>query len=600
MKNFFRYIFINILVLVFVLPSSLAVSEFDRFHKGRSLALEGNGKSALGLLNKIQKDYPYLDWYKAIAYEATGDTRSALLMYDKLIKEKDFVPAILMRADVYNRYGNYREAIKLYEKVKTLDPAAIFFYRKLAYLYYKTDQLEKADQTMTKYVSLNPKDDDAKLIAEEIKEKLGDEFFERKKRKARKARKELDAKVDRFALGKLPLVKVAVAQGVERFELKATDNFDIYSQGNVVFKGKEDVLYDVCLWGEKIVIKKEDAVLLKVQAPVEFHLVNKKSLLGVFDISHGEGNYWTGKLDTFFRGYLRCIRDDGALTVVNVVNIEEYVYGVLPSEMFATWPLDALKAQAVLARTLALKRRGQFKDEGYDFENSTRSQVYLGVKREQARAIDAVDQTRGVVLTHDGKLSEIFFSSNSGGHTVNNGYNLDYYKGVSESLDNHFIFPLSEASMYEFLNPEYKSYSATSGKSKSTYRWQRLFHAKELVTLFNNAGYACSRINSITVLKRNLSGHVEKIKVDTDRGEHIISNELKIRKAFGNLRSSLFRVELIKQNSKPIAFLFWGGGFGHGIGLSQYGAKGMAEAGHSWKKILKHYFPKLDLRRVYK
>lgn len=593
--------FLKALFLFFLILSTLKSYAYDTnndFHKARYAALNGDLKNSLSYFQAHQ-NFPFSDWYKAIVLEANGDSREAIVLYDKLIKEYKFVPAMMMRADIFSRYGQIQEAIDLLEEVKTIDPASIFLYKKLSRLYSLKKNYKKAYPLIVKYKSLNPKDKFAHTEVKRLKDILGEEYFDKQKKTARKARKELTTSVTRFAKGDIPQVRVAVANDVERFELKATSAFKVFSNSSKVFDGQANILYDICLWGDRFVIKKGENVVLKASLPVELRSNRSSGLWGIFDISHGAGDYWHGKVDSFFRGYLRLVKNNGALTVINVLNVEEYVYGVLPSEMFATWPVEALKAQAVLARTLALKRLGQFESKGYDFENSTRSQVYLGVLKERDRAIAAVDSTRGVVLTNNGKLSEIFFGSNSGGHTVNNGYGLASYRGVPEFKAN-YNFPLSENRLYDYLMPGFPSFSKATGKSISTYRWQRLFYVKQIAQLMTAAGYPCSKVYDFEVLKRNISGHVEKIKIKTDKATYTISNELKIRKALGNLRSSLFLVETIKNDNQVMAFLFWGGGFGHGIGMSQYGAKGMAEANYNWKQIIKHYFPKLALRKVYK
>ena len=542
----------------------------------------------------------YKDWYTALEFEQNGDTKSALALYDKLIKQKEFVPAMFMRADVSMRYGNDAFAIGLLEKAKKIDPQQVFLYKRLANAYFRSKNLKQADKNIIKYLSLYSMDRSAKQLKQKIKSSLGSDYYKKQNKIARKKRKELDVKVTRFARGDLPEVKVAVASGVNRFELKGTQDVAVYASGKKVFTAKAGVLYDVCLWAGNLVVKEESKELLNVSMPVEFYPQSETGLLGVFDVEHGRGDYWMGKLDSFFRGYLRCIKVKDAFTVVNVVNVEEYVYGVLPSEMFASWPMEALKAQAVLARTLALKRKGRSKKYGYDFENSTRTQVYLGVKKEKDRAIDAVDQTRGVIVVHNNKPAEIFFSSNDGGHSVENGFGLSYYKGIKDKNIKALTFPLNQVSLIQYLHPNFESFSSPGGKSASTYRWQRFFLNKDLANFLNDKGYPCTRVQSIKVLVRNKSGHVEKIAIQTDKGRYTIQNELKIRNALGKLRSSLFRIEEVKLEDQVVAFLFWGGGFGHGVGMSQYGAKGMAKKGYIFKDILRHYYPYFELRKIYK
>ena len=110
-----------------------------------------------------------------------------------------------------------------------------------------------------------------------------------------------------------------------------------------------------------------------------------------------------------YRGYVRLISNGNSFNVINVVKLEEYLYGVLPLEMATGWPMEALKAQAVCARTYAAKDVGRFEQYGFDVTDTTLSQVYGGMKVEKEDTTRAVDETRGLIATYNGKIAETYY-----------------------------------------------------------------------------------------------------------------------------------------------------------------------------------------------
>ena len=543
----------------------------------------------------------FSDWYLAVDYESQGRAKDALLLYDKLIREKSFVPAMQIRAAVYSRYGQHDEAVKVLERAKEIDPADPLIYKKLAVAYYASGKYTKASEMIVKYSAMCPRDRMAGALKEKISKALGPEFYRTKSAAQRQERKELRADVKRFASDDLPAVRVAIAQGVKHFELKVMSDFSVLCAGNICFSGKADVLYDIEYSTGRALIKQGNSIVAEVTVPFEVHPLHKKGVLGIFNVAYGHGDHWAGTLNSFFRGFIRCVKDGNTITVIDVVNIEEYVYGVLPSEIPAGWPGETLKAQAVLARTLAFSRKGWRSKKGYDFENSTQTQVYLGVRNETDAVIDAVEQTQGIVLVYENKPAQIYFCSNSGGHTVHNGFGMKYYDGVLDAeKGSRLSSPITEDKLFDFLSPDFNSFSNIEGSYSNTFRWQRFIFNSELCGFLNDSGYECSEVKDIKVTARNISGHAEKVSIMTDRAVYSIDNELQIRKVLGNLRSSLFIVEKVPDvPNAPYGFLFWGGGYGHGVGMSQCGARGMADKGYKWQQILRHYYPALELRKAY-
>ena len=271
-----------------------------------------------------------------------------------------------------------------------------------------------------------------------------------------------------------------------------------------------------------------------------------------------------------YRGSITLIRaPNQTLSVVNTLDIEGYLYGVVPSEMAASWPREALKAQAVAARTYALYHRLVRRKFDYDVTCDTRSQTYKGLKSEAHRTNRAVDSTRGMVLTYRGKIFPAFYATVCGGHTEN-----------SRQLWNIEMEPL-EGVKCPFC------------WSSSLFRWDARIPLVEIQKKLSNKGYDLDEIESIRTAGINESGRWQQIKVVHYTGELIIPAH-KFRYILGPkaIRSTKF-ILTVKDSTAH----FRGKGWGHGVGMCQWGAYIMAKKGYGMKEILRHYYPGSRLSR---
>ena len=292
-----------------------------------------------------------------------------------------------------------------------------------------------------------------------------------------------------------------------------------------------------------------------------------------------------------FAGELRVSLIDQKLQIINYLKLEKYLQSVVGSEMPKEFPLPALQAQAIASRTYALKILG--KKRLFDVHSSEASQVYLGLESETPKVTKAVRSTNSLALFYQNKLIDAVFHSSSGGRTENSGqvwnYQLPYLRSV--------------------VDYDHKS---------TKYRWLNKFSAEELDQKFPHLG----GVNSIQITKKSNSGRALKIELQGPNGIENISGK-NLRKKL-HLQSTKFDVNLkfnqdeklkevksyndkIKSVSynnmlKDIAYQtlpvipedyfleIKGYGAGHGVGMSQWGAKAMAERGSSYRKILKHYY----------
>ncbi len=256
--------------------------------------------------------------------------------------------------------------------------------------------------------------------------------------------------------------------------------------------------------------------------------------------------------------------------VVNHVDLEKYVAGLLHSEMNASWSLPTLKAQAVAARTYAIY---QMRDSlrPFDVNSTVKDQVYEGAQKERYRAMQAVLETRGQIVTYNGKPIKAFYHSTCGGMTES----ADRVWGAKHGDSVRVRCGYCERSprfswRFEILKSE-------------------LEHKLRQVLAFKG------NLLFVNVLGRNNIGRADQVEVRTTR-ESLRVPAVKVRDLLGtrNVMSTDFS---IIPDSKSV--VFHGRGSGHGVGMCQYGAKRMGELGRDHKSILRHYYPRADLTSLY-
>lgn len=257
--------------------------------------------------------------------------------------------------------------------------------------------------------------------------------------------------------------------------------------------------------------------------------------------------------DRWYRGKTLVIPTSTGLTAVNYVDLEQYLYSVVGAEVYSTWPLEALKAQAVAARTYALYEREHANNGIYDLGNTPYWQAYRGIETEAPSTYAAVDATARQVLTYKGQIIESQFHNCSGGHTENVedvwGNYVPYLRGV-EGYD----------------------------EDVSECLWAKTFSTDQL-------NQRISRVGTIKSLSPTLTtyGSIKSMEIVGNRGKQQMTGEA-LRLAL-DLKSARFT---IKQD--PSGLRFEGRGWGHGVGMSQWGAYYLAQHGINYQQILQHYY----------
>jgi len=280
-----------------------------------------------------------------------------------------------------------------------------------------------------------------------------------------------------------------------------------------------------------------------------------------------------------YRGSMEFRLENGKISAINELDIEDYLRGVVPSEMYPFWPQEALKAQAVASRNYALQRMEETGGSAFNLSNNQLNQVYKGYDAETAATNRAVDETRGMVMLSKGSLISAFFHSSSGGYTENSEdvwtYPLPYIKWKADPYD----------------------------KNGDHYDWQVKYTAQQLMDKLKSAGYDFKKIRDVKEVARTDSGaRVKKITVVGDGppgGRVDIFNADRVRTALG-LKSARFSMKKVfGRDSCLTEVTFTGSGLGHGLGMSQYGACGMAKQGYNYQDILKYYYSGIVLAPGY-
>ncbi len=291
-------------------------------------------------------------------------------------------------------------------------------------------------------------------------------------------------------------------------------------------------------------------------------------------------------------------------------NLEDYIKHVLPAEMPAGFPFEALKAQAVVARTFAISHLGKFfRYQPYDYVGSVLSQAFSTKRIEISDS--AVNATRGIVLFYNEKVAEVFYHSTCGGHTEDityiwNTHEIPYLKGVRDGDYNLNLqdpvevrlflkYPPDSILCLQVKNPVIKRYV------KRNFRWNVEFSRKEIEKMIHRqTGQKIGKLKAIVPLTRGVSGRITEILISGSKRTLLIKGEYKIRKLFGGLKSSLFYVDYERNDRGEIEkVLLVGGGSGHGVGMCQVGAGILAEKGFKMKDILLHYFPGVKGVKIY-
>lgn len=266
-----------------------------------------------------------------------------------------------------------------------------------------------------------------------------------------------------------------------------------------------------------------------------------------------------------YRGELEIWRQDDTILVVNVVGIEPYLAGTLMREVYPSWGSEVLEAQAIVARTYALHQLEKGSPHPYDLRSGTRSQVYGGVEAETEAAWRAVRDTRGMMVAYEGRPILAVYHAASGGRT---------------------------ASAEEVWGEAVPYLVSVAVKGERSHReWREVVNGEALGRALRSLGVNVGRIEGLEVSRRSRSGRAYRLQVKGPKGSREIrARDLRTVLGVNRIRSTNFRVE-----RTPKGFQFVGSGWGHGVGMSQWGAQAMAKRGATAPQILRKFYPGASL-----
>jgi len=272
----------------------------------------------------------------------------------------------------------------------------------------------------------------------------------------------------------------------------------------------------------------------------------------------------------YFRGELAILKKEKGFSVINILDIEDYLKGVLYHEVSPKWPLEVLKAQAIVARTFALYQNSVSKTKEYDLTSDTFSQVYGGLFSEESKTNLAVDLTKGKVLTYGNKLFPAYYHATCGGFTED-----------ASVLWNIDIPPLKVVKC-NFCN------------RSPHFVWDASISLREIEEKLSATGINTGNIIDIKILSFTPSGRINTLLIKSNKGESELSAK-QLRQSLGGtiIRSTNFSLRIDKGKA-----IFKGIGWGHGVGMCQWGANFMAESGSKAGEILRFYYPKAEITDI--
>jgi stage II sporulation protein D len=370
---------------------------------------------------------------------------------------------------------------------------------------------------------------------------------------------------------------------------------------------------------------------------------HEDSLFTLFNVTIGNRFHWERTEDQTFQGSLILqVRDDGTITAINEISLEDYLISVISSEMSSAAPMKFLKAHAILSRSwllAALDRKREVKDtpklpgqligkEGevmrwydrqdhdlFDVCSDDHCQRYQGISKILSKqAEEAIRETRGMAMTYQDKICDARYSKACGGLTEEfdtawDGKRIPYLESISDaSISHRLIRTEEEARRWILSEPEgycntkdeallEKILPYSDRETKGFFRWRVEYSREELEEILREkSGFDFGTLKEIAPLLRGPSSRISRLKIVGSKRSMVVGKELEIRRwlSRSHLYSSAFVVTV-----EGDRFTFHGAGWGHGVGLCQIGAAVMATRGFSAEEILKHYFRGVSIKRIY-
>lgn len=410
-----------------------------------------------------------------------------------------------------------------------------------------------------------------------------------------------------FNLTKNSSIRVLIVETNKKIKFKPLKNFILSTDKNQCYQ-LDTLDYFVNTKNDEFIIANSKDTI-KISNLFKLEATEANSNLLFYDVPYGVGWWWEGKQNRTYDGILFFYAKNNKIQVVNQLSIENYLCGVVPSEIGKDTPLEALKAQAVAARseTFVALYKGLYKGDNYDICSDVDCQVFAGTTNRTPLTDSAVFSTAGVALfDHNGAPINGFFASNCGGFAEDIENVWSKRPNPDKIYTSHFDFDTSyntnlkdETNLKNFIDNPPLTYCNPAiynlpNWSKTNFRWTREF-SKDTLNKWLNAKKNVGIFDTIKILKRGNSGRIFEAYFVGTKDSIFVKSELEFRQIFKPpLRSSCCYIEYSGNK-----IVIKGAGWGHGVGMCQSGAIGRARSGKNYIDILKHYFPNAIIKKVY-
>jgi len=542
-------------------------------------------------------------YYLGQTAERVGKEEQARLFYQLGINTAPYLSLnYLGLARLYQRENRIEELISAYSEALGKDASLSFLFPELARNYELLEEIEAAYYYWKKSLETGVKID---LAEEKLAKLTGDypELIVRAEVEKEKIRGEISwVSVKPLRNVHIPLIRVGLLNNIDSVSFQAGAPFEVLKGDLVMLTGeaREEWVIRAEKAGYGFYKGEELIKRFNTEEPLILRLTDDTCTFIIYDISYGTGYFWAGSEDRQYRGKLEIYPvDEKSFNIINLINVEEYLFSVVPSEMPAWWPEEALKAQAIAARSYVFAHLGRHAKSGYDLCDTVHCAAYNGVGSEHSRTNQAVLSTLGEVCYYQDSVVDAVYSSNSGGYSESSedvwGHSYPYLTGVSSMLEDGFDFPLEPYQVREWLINESDSYSGIplyAGFNK--YRWIKIMPVEYILDK-----YHLQELKNILPQGRSKGGSIDKILIQGKEKEITLKRD-SIRSGLGDLRSNRFIMDKIYSVDGIIEqIIFYGSGWGHNVGMDQTGAAGMAEDGYTYQDIINHYYQGTEIKKKY-
>jgi len=457
-----------------------------------------------------------------------------------------------------------------------------YWQRTLSYGWFRDLAYQKINQYQNKYPQLKPDED-----KEDKPEEINPFALEASWREVEEINNQK----------KTQMLRIGLQENNKHLLFQYSAPFSVVYDGKIIYRGQAKKNYLLEIDAGSLFIRTEENRVKLGSSKLEYQIYSSQenSSFYVYNISYGQGYFWQGSGNRQYRGNMIISGKGTEFTLINQIELTPYLISVVPSEIYASWPIESLKAQAVAARSYTLSNLGRHRSDGYDLCSSVHCAAYKGIMSENQRTTEAVLSTEGESAVFEGRVIEAVFSSNSGGFTERSDQiwsaDLPYLRGANQMKSNDYNFPLAPVKLQQWLFYTPESYSKDYGSSN--YRWQLRIPA-EVIEYRSEL----NKIKKIEVNQRAQGGTITSLSIYSDQESKNYSVS-QIRRVLGGLKSSRFYFDShYDQNGYLKELYVYGSGWGHNLGLDQSASAGMGAAGWDYREIIKHFYPGVEIKQV--